>query len=792
MRMKKRKKRIHVQTILLAVILIVLTVCSLLIQMNQNGKKKLEKLSRGFYSGNIEKVNINEAKGKNVARVLSDTLSQGESGLIFKINLVQGKDVRGVCYRGDVEKPLLLRGRFFTEQECFGDEALAVAGRDYESQISEDGFLETGGVRCRVIGILGSREESRYDQMCLVNMTAALQMTDDSGTYVFDGSEAETIIGQSGFFADAMEKCGDDVYYSHKETLGFQTEEEAAQSVAPEDTLRPLYLAMTASFVLAALAGTMFWCQKKRRRYQVESFLGAGGLYIAGHFLRDYLLLWLISYGIGFGIAEILRAVWIPYELFAEDVIKSVVLTLAPGLVVVLVYGVFLMNSYGQLKKVPVRFPVMNLMLAAQFACFFWLFCQVFTYYVNISTETWVVNAKNGYQYYSLYEASNDNIDIDDDPLHIDNIKEALKEVKACPEFTFMALNTQDSGCVKKKTIQERFRDSDIDEFLDGNMYTGYYKLFPDRKPDPLYEDVDGEDQAAFSVCRMDENAFNHYIKKAGEGRLFNKEDYKISVHEKELPVVLGYGYTGHFQVGDTFSLRMTKPFTVKVIGILPEDTKYISDATLERGNECVSRFDYTIILPYFDIEGEAETSVEKMFLEENYYNYLQGTLVFDGDVSPELIARSQNRVNEIFVSHSLYTVAAINAGIGVRMFMKETRQSVNIVMSLLLIMAVFGIISLCISLISKLNQKMERYGIELLNGQSIGRIIRNYVLEIVVVMLVAALISGYSLRYYIMQNIVYGILLALTMIVVLIPAMVVMIVKIRRIDVEELLCKMK
>ena len=93
MRMKKRKKRIHVQTILLAVILIVLTVCSLLIQMNQNGKKKLEKLSRGFYSGNIEKVNINEAKGKNVARVLSDTLSQGESGLIFKINLVQGKDV---------------------------------------------------------------------------------------------------------------------------------------------------------------------------------------------------------------------------------------------------------------------------------------------------------------------------------------------------------------------------------------------------------------------------------------------------------------------------------------------------------------------------------------------------------------------------------------------------------------------------------------------------------------------------------------------------------------------------
>lgn len=112
--------------------------------------------------------------------------------------------------------------------------------------------------------------------------------------------------------------------------------------------------------------------------------------------------------------------------------------------------------------------------------------------------------------------------------------------------------------------------------------------------------------------------------------------------------------------------------------------------------------------------------------------------------------------------------------------------------MALLFVMAVFGVISLCISLISKLNQNMERYGIELLNGQSIGRIVRSYVREIAVVMLAAAVVSGYFLRHYIMNNVLYAGVLVFTMLVVLFPAVLVMIFKILHIDVEDLLCKMK
>lgn len=142
MYMTGKKKRIHVQTILLVVIITVLTVCSLLIQMNQNGKKKLEKLSRGFYSENIEKVSIGEAESRNAVKVLSDTLSQGESGLIFKTNLVQGKDIRGVCYRGDVELPVLLRGHFLQNRSALETKCWQLWGKIMNHRLAKMAVLK--------------------------------------------------------------------------------------------------------------------------------------------------------------------------------------------------------------------------------------------------------------------------------------------------------------------------------------------------------------------------------------------------------------------------------------------------------------------------------------------------------------------------------------------------------------------------------------------------------------------------------------------------------------------------
>lgn len=785
--MKQLKKRCSVPAILLAFIMIVLTICALLIQMNQNGKKKLEKLSRGFYSENIEKVMVDEVRNEDLEKAIKHSFSHCQDGLIFMTNLVIGQDLRGVCFKGNIEKPMIFRGRFFTERECFGVAPLALVGKKYESQINDGNKIYIEGIECRVLGILGDKEESRYDDMRLLNMSAALQIRGGGGAFVFDGKDAEEITNQASSFAEEMKGCTENVYYDHSEELGFDVEEQADTS--EKNSLDTIYAAMILSFLLAMVCGTIFWCQKRKRKAQIECSLGAGRIYILLQLIREFCLIGLVSFLIGASLIKRIQFCWIPYDMYIEDFYKAALLVFVPGLVVVFLYGVFLINRYGQLKKIKIRFPLINLMLVGQFACFFWLFCQVITYYVNVNTESWVVNAKNGYQYYTLQE-NWDGEDIGEDPMSISNIKAAIKEVKKQPEFTYMATNLDSMGPVKKGTIKEHFGNKRLDDYLYLSLYPGYYKEHPETREQ--YESMLEGDTVSLSLCWMDENAINHYVKRAAKGRLFDKKDYNIRVDTKEVPIMLGNAYMDFFEVGDSFTLSLTKEVTAKVIGFLPKNTKFISDSTMEEKGYQVKNLDYKIIIPYFNIEGEAKNSEEKMFLQENYYNYLQGTLLFDDDVKQSVIMRAQSKVNEIYVSHSLYTVATANATIGVKMFLKETRQSVNIIMTLLLIMAVFGMISLCISLINKLNQNMERYGIELLNGKSIGKIVRDYVLEIVVLMGIAALITAYKMRYYIIENVQFAVMLSGILMMVFVPCIVIIFVKISRIDVEDLLCKTK
>lgn len=788
---KSIKKKCQMETILLGMIFVLLTVCTMLIGMNQNGKKELEKLSRGFYSENIEKVIIDGVKESfSVETVLKNQLKDAENLLIFKTGLVPGKDVRGVCYCGEIEKPAVQEGHFFTQEECFSDEPLILIGKNYLGETfleKDDRYLMIQGTKCRVVGILGTQEDSRYDEMQLLNMSATLTVYGENGTYVLDGNEKDVIQAVTDSFVSRMGEVAESVYYNGEEELGFQSPEETAGETEQEDGLSNLYIAMVASFLLAAVSALLFWFRHKKKRMEVESFLGAGKGYMLIRLSKDFLIVWAVSYALGMGATKLIQYLWIPYNIHLSDCLYAVTVTLMPGMIMLFVYGLTLFIKPTGIPKIFSRFSVMNFVLVLQFACFFWLFCQIITYYVNINTETWVQNAKNGYQYYTLYE-NWDEEDIGDDPMMVENIKKALQQVKSQPNFTYMAVNKEEDGIVSTEMLKKHFGEENYDDFLYMSQYPGYYSQTSQGKPE--VQDIDGVPSIQLSLCRMDENAVQHYIKKVSSGRVFQEKDYKLQIHHKKVPVLLGAAYKKYFKVGDTFKLQLTREVEAEVIGILPENTQYISDSTTEQRGYQITTLDYKIILPYFDVDGEAVSKEDEIFLEENYYNYLQGTLVFEENVNDATILKAQEKINEIYLANHLYTVSTINATEGLKLFMKETRQSVNIIMFLLMIMAGFGVFSMCISLINKLNQNLNRYAIEIMNGQKLTRIIGSYVLEITVIMVIAAIITGYLMIRFILANIQFLMILLVIMLLVIIPCVLVLYIKFKMLNVEELLCR--
>ena len=428
---------------------------------------------------------------------------------------------------------------------------------------------------------------------------------------------------------------------------------------------------------------------------------------------------------------------------------------------------------------------LLNVVLLLQFAIFFWVFCQVVTYYININTEPWVQNAKNDFQYYKLYQ-SWVGPDIGDDPFFIDNTKNALGEIKDQPEFIFMSINIDDGAWLSTKMLKNHFLDNSYDDFLFTSLYPGYFAETGRLKP--LAEEIDGEEKIEVKLCRMEMNAVTHYIGQADGGRLFEEKDYHFNLHSEKVPVMMGAAYKPYFQIGDAFDLRITKRLKATVIGFLPENILYIADNTTEHMGYDAYTLDYHIILPYFDVEGIAMTSEERGFLQQNYYNYLMGTLLLPKDATDSQAMDIQKRVNEIYTRNSLYTVSTMNATRGIFLFQRETRQAVNIIFSLLIIMAGFNVFSLCLSLLNKINKNMQRYAIELMNGQSPHNIAIAFVLEILTIILFAAAIAAYFIWNLIRLNIQFLWLLLFIAGILLFPCVLIVLNKLRVIDTETLM----
>ncbi|MCR5792653.1 MAG: hypothetical protein K6G65_05740 [Lachnospiraceae bacterium] len=429
-----------------------------------------------------------------------------------------------------------------------------------------------------------------------------------------------------------------------------------------------------------------------------------------------------------------------------------------------------------------------NIIIILQFCCFLWLMIEVGTYFIHITNNTWVVNAKNGYKYFTLMDAG--DVDISDDPLHIENIKKVLNEVNKSDKYVY-AITNDCSIPVSMETIKKIFGSESYKDFLYGSLYPGYLKEHPEDIP-PVQESS-GKEATELILWKMNENAVHHYLKNVKAGRLFEKEDYEVHVNKNErvcdmeLPIILGAAYEPYVKVGDVIELWVYGWMNCRVIGILEDNTEYISDTTGELDGMPVTTADYSIIQPCFNISGTPRDE-DLMFLEQNYTNQLQGTLIFDGGVSDEYAMREEEKINELYKANNLYTTYSKGATEGMKVFNGESRETVMIIVVLMVFMAVFSLLSLCIMLINKLNSNMNRYAIQTMNGLSPKSITLAYMLEIACIIFASFCVVIYEFKGEIEDNIQFLWLIIGLSIAVAIPAIVTMYIRLSSVDIEHML----
>lgn len=363
------------------------------------------------------------------------------------------------------------------------------------------------------------------------------------------------------------------------------------------------------------------------------------------------------------------------------------------------------------------------------------------------------------------------------------NLVKAFSEIYANPDLHYMAFGT--GGAAMPVYYDTLLAQVDDEELL-ASFITG------EPFPSPA---MDGREVCEFKdQYQFDQKSMEHFGFQVSQGRLLNEEDFIFTWEEQEIPVLIGSRLGEGLSVGDvldTFILGYQTKFCV--VGILEEGTAVLTDQIFSVSDEIndgdiAQTMDNAILSPFLDIRSVPRTKEEESVLDANYLGMRQnGMIVVDADTPRREVTNIDKKLSEIFTKNGLYPVTTIGTTYGVNIFKTESQKTMQILLGTAILMGILSISGICMSVIAKLNQNIHRYGIEIMNGQSIRPIMGAFLIEILLVISVGMAFNIWKFyeRMQWQRKFLWVILWMAFLSVLIVSAVFVR--KLRKVDIEEI-----
>ena len=437
-----------------------------------------------------------------------------------------------------------------------------------------------------------------------------------------------------------------------------------------------------------------------------------------------------------------------------------------------------------------------NLILIVLFTLFFWQGTAISSYFVDIPMGSSGSRQADGLYYQLSYHYMGDNSREDfnatlqqlDDPDSISALDRIYRDLHEKLGNKYFNINSTDLK-LDYGELSQRFEDSELLDFLSQSEYPGYYDQSETELMDVMATYAIGNIASVFSGqgLRMDENAMERFGLKASEGSLFRKEDFVFQKGQEEIPVLLGNAFSGKYHPGETLNGYLFGDFQLRIVGILEENTTVLTDTVRNYETNGPKQLDHSVIAPYFYM-GAPETEEEQTFAINNYQEGINGTIVLPLDVSRSEINRTAKQVSSIFNQNGLQPQMISGTSYGVVLFQQESEQTMRIFLGASAVMAVLAVSGICMSMIAKLNRNLQRYGIEMMNGQSTGTILAAFLLEMALVIGAGLLLTVWQFMPQIRNHMGFFLVtLALAGFSAAVVSLV-FIRKLRTVDIEEII----
>lgn len=332
--MKLFGKKIPKGNFLLYISFVAISLCFIMIISAIHSQKYTSMSQNDMYSGHEVTIMVYESWYDNLwENVITEMPDKYNNYSIYAPVVDSDSLLRGVYVKGRTVSPPLIWGKFFDENTSWSDQPMMVAGSSFENEIKDIGGKRVytyNGVDYQVIGVIGTKNESRINNMMFIDFKSAIRENGVVSKYILDTKREKGINSIAG----ELERL---ISYKADCSVLMQGESDrgiAAELVSKGMIMDALYVMVLICFALCTVIVTDIWIMFRQQLFYSIKLCGYEGRFKALEIFRRYIAIAGSGYATGVVLMVIISAFVSHILVFLTDIIITFGLTIVLGIVI--------------------------------------------------------------------------------------------------------------------------------------------------------------------------------------------------------------------------------------------------------------------------------------------------------------------------------------------------------------------------------------------------------------------------------------------------------------------------
>lgn len=334
--MKFLGKKVPKGNFLLFLSFTVISLCFLLVLSTIRAEKENNIKMKNMYTGHQKSFSIiNSDDDEQWTEVMPDIIEAYDNFAVYVPVHDDEILMRGLYINGEVLKPPIISGKYFDKATSWTDEPKIVLGKNYENDVYENGgkkYYKYCGQVFEVMGIMGTKEESRLNNMAFIDFKSALGITGINTGYILDTKEESDIM-------DIGSRISDDFDYPADVGIilpGGDGNSGIAEFLSGKGIMDTLYIMVLVSFSLSTLLVVFIWFRHRKGLFFAWKLCGYKEYSVFAEIAKKFYLTAGVSYCVGLGLMSVISVAAKDITIAVPDVLKSFIMTIGLGTIILI------------------------------------------------------------------------------------------------------------------------------------------------------------------------------------------------------------------------------------------------------------------------------------------------------------------------------------------------------------------------------------------------------------------------------------------------------------------------